>query len=167
MSLKFVCDIACLSSDDLFNLFDDETYECSICCDEIEKDEIHNTKCKHTFHKQCIDKWFEIKSTCPMCRKNLKPDFKKIYDIIHFDLNISYYVDFETYKRKFNDIIALLNDIELEDNEHDRQLLKTILIAKYSAKGADILQFITMRNLIEKNKDNFEWLTMNVCGFPV
>ena len=25
-------------------------------------------RCKHSFHKKCIDKWFEKSYTCPICR---------------------------------------------------------------------------------------------------
>lgn len=26
------------------------------------------TLCEHTFHKQCIEDWFEINNRCPICR---------------------------------------------------------------------------------------------------
>lgn len=26
---------------------------------------------KHVFHKFCIEGWFKVSTTCPMCRKNL------------------------------------------------------------------------------------------------
>ena len=27
------------------------------------------TKCGHIFHRECVEKWFEINSHCPVCRK--------------------------------------------------------------------------------------------------
>ena len=43
--------------------------ECSVCLKNFEiKDTICITKCNHTYHKKCIDTWFEIKDTCPNCR---------------------------------------------------------------------------------------------------
>lgn len=43
--------------------------ECSICYNECD----HNfctTMCGHIFHKKCIDKWFYISLTCPICRSS-------------------------------------------------------------------------------------------------
>ena len=46
---------------------------CSICLDElIEK---YKLTCNHTFHKCCIESWFnKINNTlCPLCRRIVKP----------------------------------------------------------------------------------------------
>jgi hypothetical protein len=40
---------------------------CTICFDTLSK-ETTTLKCKHVFDTLCIDKWFEQKSTCPICR---------------------------------------------------------------------------------------------------
>ena len=46
--------------------------ECSICLKNFKiKDTICITKCNHTYHKKCIDTWFEIKDTCPNCRADI------------------------------------------------------------------------------------------------
>ena len=42
---------------------------CSICLEEITHATIAITKCKHVFHKCCLNNW--KKSTCPMCRANI------------------------------------------------------------------------------------------------
>ncbi|CAA3001558.1 E3 ubiquitin- ligase ATL41-like [Olea europaea subsp. europaea] len=44
--------------------------ECSVCLSMLEDDEMARTlpNCKHTFHAECIDKWFGSNSTCPICR---------------------------------------------------------------------------------------------------
>ncbi|KAL7104028.1 hypothetical protein ACP275_08G218400 [Erythranthe tilingii] len=57
---------------------DDETSlteECSVCLSILEDGEIVRTlpNCKHTFHAECIDKWFDTNSTCPICRMNAEP----------------------------------------------------------------------------------------------
>ncbi len=44
---------------------------CSICWSSM--NDIYNTKCKHSFHKICIDKWLENNNTCPICRTIIKP----------------------------------------------------------------------------------------------
>ena len=43
---------------------------CSICLTDItiNKKEL---SCKHKYHKACIDKWLENKTTCPICRKEV------------------------------------------------------------------------------------------------
>ncbi|KAL8046877.1 hypothetical protein ABFX02_08G202300 [Erythranthe guttata] len=56
---------------------DDETSltECSVCLSILEDGEIVRTlpNCKHTFHAECIDKWFDTNSTCPICRMDAQP----------------------------------------------------------------------------------------------
>ena len=43
--------------------------ECSICKDNIDDRDLVRLPCKHYFHKDCINEWFEIRNTCPLCRK--------------------------------------------------------------------------------------------------
>ena len=42
---------------------------CPVCLDEIPFKLIHKTTCDHTFHTQCIMKWFESSDECPVCRR--------------------------------------------------------------------------------------------------
>jgi hypothetical protein len=45
--------------------------ECPICLNEIDLEDtesIVKLKCLHVFHYKCIDKWFQLKKTCPVCR---------------------------------------------------------------------------------------------------
>lgn len=45
---------------------------CSICYEYIRSFEIIRTlSCGHQFHQKCVDKWFERKDTCPLCRNCL------------------------------------------------------------------------------------------------
>ena len=46
---------------------------CSICLTDITLNK-KELGCKHNFHKQCIDKWLEKKSNCPICRKEVIED---------------------------------------------------------------------------------------------
>jgi hypothetical protein len=43
---------------------------CPICMDLfLDNDPIrHLYKCKHMYHKKCIDKWFNKNCICPICR---------------------------------------------------------------------------------------------------
>ncbi|OIT21811.1 PREDICTED: RING-H2 finger protein ATL40-like [Nicotiana attenuata] len=49
--------------------------ECSVCLSILENGEIVRNlpNCKHIFHVECIDKWFNCHSTCPICRAEAKP----------------------------------------------------------------------------------------------
>ena len=58
--------------------------DCPVCLNPIEsKDKVQFSGCTHKFHKECLNKWFNVakKKTCPMCRaehqeiSNTKQDF--------------------------------------------------------------------------------------------
>ncbi|GAA0138806.1 ubiquitin-protein ligase [Lithospermum erythrorhizon] len=53
----------------------DSIMECSICLSTLEEKEVARTlpNCKHTFHAECIDKWFESHPNCPICRTEAEP----------------------------------------------------------------------------------------------
>jgi hypothetical protein len=44
--------------------------ECSICYEDIVKSSVV-LRCKHLYHKECIDKWLVNNTTCPQCRYDL------------------------------------------------------------------------------------------------
>ncbi|CAI9755684.1 unnamed protein product [Fraxinus pennsylvanica] len=47
-----------------------EGLECAVCLSRFEETEVLRLlpKCKHAFHMNCIDMWFENHSSCPICR---------------------------------------------------------------------------------------------------
>lgn len=45
--------------------------ECPICIDSIHKEDLKILKCSHTFHNDCIAKWFVESSVCPVCRDDM------------------------------------------------------------------------------------------------
>ena len=66
---------------------------CSICLNEITNNIAKcNCGCDIIYHKSCLLKWVNVKSTCPICKKKIlkrklnidkkKPYFTKDYDII-------------------------------------------------------------------------------------
>jgi hypothetical protein len=46
---------------------------CTICLDDFVEDEnlVELTQCKHVFHKECINTWFNTKHTCPNCQNTV------------------------------------------------------------------------------------------------
>ena len=52
------------------SLLKKENPMCSICLTDITLDK-KELSCNHMYHKKCIDKWLERKSTCPVCRKEV------------------------------------------------------------------------------------------------
>ncbi|RWW70099.1 hypothetical protein BHE74_00022236 [Ensete ventricosum] len=44
--------------------------ECAVCISKFDGDEVLRLlpKCKHAFHIDCVDRWLEAHSSCPLCR---------------------------------------------------------------------------------------------------
>lgn len=51
----------------------DQSTECAICLGEYEDKEWVKTipNCYHVFHVSCIDTWFQMHSSCPLCRSDV------------------------------------------------------------------------------------------------
>lgn len=43
---------------------------CSICQEEVTSSS--RLRCGHDFHTECIDQWFTVHPTCPMCRVDIR-----------------------------------------------------------------------------------------------
>ena len=45
---------------------------CAVCLEPMKiGDDVCTLQCAHTFHKGCIERWAQQKSTCPMCRQEM------------------------------------------------------------------------------------------------
>lgn len=58
-----------------------DNLECSICFEAINSAGYSDAdassrklRCNHTFHKQCLSRWFKYNYTCPLCRKHIAYD---------------------------------------------------------------------------------------------
>ncbi|XAR73328.1 hypothetical protein NMG60_11007258 [Bertholletia excelsa] len=51
-------------------------FECAVCLSAVEQgEEIRELKCRHTFHKACLDTWLQQDwATCPLCRTKVLPE---------------------------------------------------------------------------------------------
>ena len=56
--------------------------ECSICLEQFSKDQdAAVTKCKHIYHRTCLQKWMDSHDSCPTCRHNVVRWFKYVAPI--------------------------------------------------------------------------------------
>mgnify|MGYP000884324585 FL=1 len=54
------------------NLHEENKACCTICLEDFEDGQvIRISSCEHIFHKNCIDNWLGIRSTCPNCKHEL------------------------------------------------------------------------------------------------
>ena len=54
---------------------EDFNHDCCICMEKITSG--IKTKCKHGFHRNCLGKWLQNDSRCPLCRTEIGPIKKK------------------------------------------------------------------------------------------
>lgn len=60
---------------------DSDERECPVCLTDFEPEESLRLlpSCKHVFHQECIDAWFDAHSTCPLCRASLLADAATLF----------------------------------------------------------------------------------------
>lgn len=80
--------------------------DCAICLGEFEGGELLKLlpNCNHGFHVSCIDKWFQLHSSCPLCRS-------RVYRVLV--ANNEYSVSLNTWLE-----ILGMDDITPERNAH-------------------------------------------------
>lgn len=53
-------------------MFADEDSTCCICLNDYEPhQDLRVLPCEHHFHKDCVDEWLVVNSTCPTCRTSI------------------------------------------------------------------------------------------------
>jgi len=76
---------------------------CSICLEEIDlADESFTTKCRHVFHRKCIDVWVKQHESCPLCRN--KDIYTVLISFIRITENKQYYINRENSLFRKNDL---------------------------------------------------------------
>nr|GLL32089.1 uncharacterized protein LOC109160807 [Ipomoea trifida] len=63
----------------------DGAVECAVCLCKIEEgEEVRDLKCKHIFHRACLDRWLGTGHiTCPLCRTHVKPASRLLEEHLH------------------------------------------------------------------------------------
>lgn len=57
----------------------DNNHTCTICFDEYHRgNRIKFLPCDHHFHADCIDEWFNVRDSCPLCKKHVN----LLYDLV-------------------------------------------------------------------------------------
>ena len=69
------------------NTSDSSNMECVICLSNL------NSGCKllscgHSFHKECINRWLNLKTSCPVCRKQIDSYDVNMNDISNNMINL-------------------------------------------------------------------------------
>ena len=47
--------------------------ECIICLLNYTEETKKITECNHIFHQECLERWLQENTSCPLCRSELKP----------------------------------------------------------------------------------------------
>lgn len=59
-----------IEESELDDEFGSNDSSCAICLDKPENKQFVRTTCNHVYCKDCIDKWFEMNSKCPICKRD-------------------------------------------------------------------------------------------------
>lgn len=52
-------------------VIEEDTDQCSICFDDVEKESGGQISCGHSFHNECLRPWLKHHNTCPNCREDV------------------------------------------------------------------------------------------------
>ena len=72
--------------------------DCSICLLEFTTPYI--TQCKHTFCKECLESWYKLHNTCPMCRAVIQPDEEFIVEHLRLRVEDHWLLELELRRRR-------------------------------------------------------------------
>ena len=75
---------------------------CMVCLDGLTKGEKIRIlpKCKHWYHVECIDAWFESHSTCPICRDHVISSLNQQNRIKNRNIVFSFILFVENFSNK-------------------------------------------------------------------
>jgi hypothetical protein len=70
--------------------------ECMICIEPLKKNKSKELNCKHIFHIECIQKWYNVQQTCPICRTEIDPNEIDKKNKKNNNNNLPYYIEIIT-----------------------------------------------------------------------
>lgn len=105
---------------------------CAICLEKTDDDCYIAVCCKkNKFHFECLDKWFKIKNTCPLCREEY-----------------THMKDYSDNMEEYLDNIKNIDVKQIVDNIHDN-----LEVFKVQCNE---LQFNTLSNIFDKTQQFLE-----------
>lgn len=67
--------------------------ECPICRELLPQNLKYTTKCKHSFHKSCLNTWLNNNNNCPLCRQKIGlPNYANLFRTIAKIVTITFIV---------------------------------------------------------------------------
>ncbi|WP_150466547.1 RING finger protein [Francisella sp. SYW-9] len=118
--------------------------ECSICLNDIEKDEsTATTLCNHIFHHECITKWIkqERKKSCPICREYISRLKVKI-------------------REKITETDKIFTKVEILEINSSRHINKKIEY-EYHHKGIEAEINYSLQQSLQESKERGNYLIRN------
>lgn len=129
-----------LTGESIFGVNEDnESLACSVCYIALNKSNIVNTPCKHTYCWECFFKWVTTAPTCPMCRKNFvsenawyqnrdvaqdRNDLRELVNIYQREL-ITLSRGFKSINKSLNRSVIKLTNVKLKTEENMRRLISS------------------------------------------
>ena len=121
---------------------------CSICLNNIEKDNLGITECGHIFCYSCIDKSIKVDSKCPECRKDTCE--KDIYLYREYETSLIDYSIFNDLGSKFIYLFRMIDNLK-----------NVIIFSNYDENLIFINNFLKKFNIdsyLLNNKININYL---------
>lgn len=118
---------------------------CAICCDIFKSEDPVNMepvaiiKCRHVFHKQCINKCLASSKKCPICRMDLSAGDIK-YNRIHFSYSPSSVI--------INNLLKEIEDLKRGNLDANKRYLAENIALKTSVTE--------MENKVKAEKRKFQ-----------
>ena len=78
---------------------------CAICLEDTDHNCYKTLCCKHKFHFECLDTWFKIKNTCPLCRREYSHMQDYTCDMENY-LNTIENIDMKNVVNNFSNIVT-------------------------------------------------------------
>jgi len=132
--------------------------ECSICLECINNsDNIYKLNCDHCFHRNCIKKWLNKKSSCPLCRTHVDADHRYVDDGILTAERLLYIENLRAvclwtstglewlFPNSLNGYTQLTQ--QMLDSEQGQRLLETSCIEQYNSIPKNLLLELGLNGL--------------------
>jgi hypothetical protein len=147
---------------EIFDLFG-ELGMCTICQENFTDGERVRaiSKCQHTFHIDCIDKWLSKKGACPLCRAPII-DIAKIQSIYHNicklykELPVEQYSSSNMILNYIQSILEISKPLTHVISDLNKYILTFCLINGILRKFPSAVMFDNNKSVITKTLNNIE-----------